>query len=75
LATSRRLKSLQRDLLRCAAQGHPAKVEQLSGAEGEVEVRLEFEAVRGKRSTRLRGAEFELLRALPGVREALGPMP
>jgi hypothetical protein len=75
LATSRRLKSLQRDILRCAEQGQPAKVAHLTHADGEVEVQLEFRAVRGKRSARLRGAEFELLRALPGVREALGSEP
>jgi hypothetical protein len=72
LATSRRLKSLQRDILACARQGQPATVEHRLDAAGEVEIQLQFAAILGKRSSRLRGAEFELLRALPGVVEALG---
>jgi hypothetical protein len=36
-----------------------------------VEVELRFGAIKGKRISRLLGAEFELLCALPGVSEAL----
>lgn len=72
LKTSRRLKSLQRDILACVKEGQRPVVERRVDAEGEVEIELRFEAIQGKRSSRLHGAEFELLCALPGVGEALG---
>lgn len=75
LATSRRLKSLQRDILACAKEGQRPTVERRTDDAGELEIQLRFDAIQGKRSSRLRGAEFELLRALPGVVEALGIEP
>lgn len=71
LKTSRRLKSLQRDILACVQEGERPTVERRVDAEGEVEVELRFGAIKGKRISRLLGAEFELLCALPGVAEAL----
>ncbi len=73
MKTSRRLKSLQRDILACSAQGSPAQVAQVPDATGGFRVELHFAQVKGRRVSVLRDAEFELLRRMPGVEAALAP--
>jgi len=73
LRTSRRLRSLARDILTCHAEGgrvgcSPASAEDA----GEVKVQLTLEQLSGKRTSLLSRDELELLRVLPGVASALG---
>ncbi len=71
LQISRRLKSLQRDILACAREGRAARLRQLQDEEGELRVELKLERIGGFRVSLLHAAEFELLQDLPGVRSAL----
>ena len=75
LRTSRRLRSLARDILTCHAEG--GRVGCTPGgldAVGEVKVQLTLERLSGRRTSLLSRDEYELLRALPGVAPALsGP--
>ena len=71
LKTSRRLQSLQRDIVASASEGRRPRVRRSEGPDGKIEVELLFEAVKGRRISRLQDAEYELLLALPGVSEAL----
>ena len=71
LRMSRRLKSLQRDILASAGEGLRTRVSTAATAEGEARVEVSFERVRGRRVALLEAQEFELLLALPGMREAL----
>jgi hypothetical protein len=73
LRTSRRLRSLARDILTCHAEGgrvgcSPASAEDA----GEVKVQLTLERLSGKRTSLLSRDELELLRVLPGVASVLG---
>src|SRR3954468_324272 len=71
IKTSRRLKSLQRDILTCLEHGQPAKVVRLEDEEGGQRIELRFVQVKGKRVSVLKDAEFELLKRMPGVESAL----
>jgi len=72
LKLSRRLRSLQKDLLACRTEGGAPRVSRSEGPGGERRIELHLERVQGRRVSLLLDAEFELLRELPGVREALG---
>lgn len=71
LKVSRRLKSLQKDILSCQQEGQRARFFRHVNAEGENRIELHFERVQGRRVSHLKDAEFELLAQLPGVRDAL----
>ncbi|XXF80327.1 hypothetical protein P2318_11395 [Myxococcaceae bacterium GXIMD 01537] len=71
LKVSRRLKSLQRDILACLKEGQRARFFRHVDDAGEYRVELQFERVQGRRVSHLKDAEFELLAQLPGVRDAL----
>jgi hypothetical protein len=78
LRISRRLKSLQKDILQCHGEGGEvrfARQEAVEGKEGEHRIELTLQRLRGRRVSMLAGAEFELLRELPGVSEALREEP
>jgi hypothetical protein len=71
LKVSRRLKSLQRDILACYQEGRRARFFRHVGPGGENRIELLMERIQGRRVSHLQDAEFELLAQLPGVREAL----
>lgn len=71
LKASRRLRSLQADILACRAEGHPAKFLRVQLEEGEHRVELLMERIGGRRTSILEADEFALLVGLPGVREAI----
>lgn len=71
LRTSRRLRSLQRDILRCGEEGGEARFVRRPDPEGVLVIELRLERVKGRRVSVLADAEFDLLLALPGVRERL----
>ncbi|HVE82399.1 MAG TPA: hypothetical protein VND93_06115 [Myxococcales bacterium] len=76
LRISRRLKSLQKDILLCRGEGGQVRFTrqddpERGNGEGEHRIELTLQRLRGRRVAMLAGAEFELLRELPGVREAL----
>ena len=72
LKLSRRLRSLQKDILACRSEGGIPRVSRSAGPGGERRIELHMERIQGRRVSHLLDAEFELLRELPGVREALG---
>lgn len=71
LRTSRRLQSLREDLLTCLRDGGQARCAPAEDAQGALRVELTLLRLKGKRTTMLPQAEWELLTELPGVREAL----
>ena len=71
LKVSRRLKSLQRDIMACHKEGSRARFFRQLGPEGQLRIELQMERIQGRRVSLLQDAEFELLAQLPGVREAL----
>jgi hypothetical protein len=71
LRTSRRLRNLRDDLLTCLQQGGRARCAPIEDAEGALRIELTLVRLKGKRTTMLPQAEWELLTELPGVREAL----
>lgn len=78
LRTSRRLRSLQKDILQCHGEGGQvcfARQEGAMGQEGEHRIELTLQRLRGRRVSVLEAAEFELLLELPGIREALREVP
>ena|SRR5215470_16223508 len=70
LRISRRLRSLQRDILACAGESRGAWLRPLE-QEGGRRVELKLERARGFRISLLDELEFKLLQELPGVRVAL----
>ena len=72
LKLSRRLRSLQQDILSCQAEGGRPHVSRVQSEAGERRIELHMERILGRRVSHLQDAEFELLCELPGVREALG---
>lgn len=68
---SRRLKALQLDIEKCVKAGGDSKVVATRDAQGVVKVEISLVQLRSKRLTTLDEVEFELLRNLPGVRDAL----
>jgi len=80
LRISRRLKSLQKDILQCHGEGGDARFARqegppAGGQEGEHRIELTLQRVRGRRVSMLAADEFELLRELPGVADALREEP
>ena len=71
LKVFRRLRSLQKDILACQAEGRRARISRHATPEGEYRIELLMERLSGRRVSMLQAAEFELLAALPGVRDAL----
>jgi hypothetical protein len=71
LKVSRRLKSLQRDIMACRKEGSAARFFRQVGPDGETRIELQMERIQGRRVSLLQDAEFELLAQLPGVRESL----
>jgi hypothetical protein len=70
LKVSRMLTALQKDVERARGQGQPVQVTRIDTGE-DVRIELKVPTLKGARTTRLEPAEFELLCALPGMREAL----
>jgi hypothetical protein len=82
LRISRRLRSLQKDILQCHGEGGVVRFARQvepsapaggggGGQDGEHRIELTLQRVRGRRVSMLAADEFELLRELPGVGEAL----
>jgi len=71
LKVFRRLRSLQRDILACQAEGRRARIFRRVNPAGDHRIELTLERVAGRRVSVLQAAELELLSALPGVRDAL----
>lgn len=71
LKLSRRLRSLQKDILACTGEGGRARVVRHGTDDGGFRVELALERVKGKRVSMLEDEEYELLAALPGVKDAL----
>lgn len=71
LKTSRRLKSLQNDLIACAREGKKASVRRMVGDRDVGRVELRIQRAGGSRVALLHESEFELLRELPGLAEIL----
>ena len=71
LKASKRLKSIQKDILRCADEGGAARFVRRPDPEGHYRVELHLDRVKGRRVSVLADAEFELLQELPGVRDTL----
>jgi len=80
LRISRRLRSLQKDILQCQGEGGEARFARQEapssgGKEGEHRIELTLQRLRGRRVSMLAAEEFELLRELPGVAAALREEP
>ncbi|MCI0571656.1 MAG: hypothetical protein L0Y66_12965 [Myxococcaceae bacterium] len=73
LRTSRRLRSLQRDILACHREAGTAHVAHTLDDGGQMRIELSLTRLRGRRVTHLSLAEWELLLELAGVRDALAP--
>lgn len=71
LRASRKLRSLQRDILACHQEGRTPQLLRRVEAGGRHRIELVLERIRGRRVSVLEDAELELLREMPGVREAL----
>lgn len=71
LKVFRRLRSLQKDILACQAEGRRARIFRHVNPEGEHRIELLMERMAGRRVSMLQAAEYELLANLPGVRDAL----
>jgi hypothetical protein len=71
LKTSRRLKSLQRDIVACHREGGQVGYSRKAEDDGTFRVELALHRIRGRRTAMLEAAEFELLIELAGVSEAL----
>ena len=72
LRMAKRLKSLHRDILASLKHGTKARYRSASASllkDPSIEVR--FERLRARRTTLLSQAEFELLRELPGIDQAI----
>jgi len=68
LRLSKRLRALQHDIAACRREGGRPRITR-STSDGVVKVEIALEHLKSKRLTTLDEAEFELLRALPGMRE------
>lgn len=71
MKVSRRLKSLQRDIMACLKEGSRARFSRQVGPDGQTRIELQMLRIQGRRVSLLQDAEFELLAQLPGVTEAL----
>lgn len=70
---SRRLRALALDIAKCRQAGGASRVVATKDGEGVVKIEIHLEHLRSTRLTTLEQTEFELLRQLPGVSEALPP--
>jgi hypothetical protein len=70
LQTSRRLRSLQRDILACVGEGRGGISIHPVGAEGQRQIELALVGLKGRRVSVLEEDEFNLLRELPGMEAA-----
>ncbi|HYV46357.1 MAG TPA: hypothetical protein VFA20_15920 [Myxococcaceae bacterium] len=80
LRISRRLRSLQKDILQCHGEGGEVRFARqepplAGGKEGEHRIELTLQRLRGRRVSMLAADEFELLRELPGIAGALREEP
>ncbi len=73
LKVARRLRGLQRDILRCAEDGGGTQMSRDAQEHGEPRIEIRLALGRGTRTSYLSPDEFELLLRLPGVSLALGP--
>lgn len=73
LKISRRLKSLQRDVLASRAAGNPPRVTEHAGKDRDAEISIEISLAtqRGRRTCRLTPEEFALLLLLPEMNGVL----
>ena len=71
LKVFRRLRSLRNDILACQAEGRRARISRQLSPAGDYRIELLMDRLSGRRVSMLQAAEFELLAALPGVRDAL----
>jgi len=71
LRTSRRLRSLQQDILACHEEGQPARFVRHQLEDGQHRIEILLDRVSGRRMSFVSEAEFELLLELPGVRTVL----
>lgn len=71
LRISKRLKALQADIAKCAAEGNPTAARAKKAPDGGIKIELELKRLHARRVTQLEAAEFELLCALPGVADAV----
>jgi hypothetical protein len=71
LRVSRRLLSLQKDILACQSEGRRARIFRRVNPQGEHRIELLMERLSGRRVSMLHAAEFELLTKMPGMRDAL----
>jgi hypothetical protein len=71
LKTSRRLRSLQRDILACQREGRVARVVRVEDSRGQRRLELSLDRIKGRRTAVLEQDEYELLADLPGVRDSL----
>lgn len=71
LKTSRRLKSLESDLIACVREGKKASLRRTGEDRQMRRVELRIERTRGLRVALLHEAEFELLCEIPGLTEIL----
>jgi hypothetical protein len=72
LRVSKRLKTLQREIEACSRAGGDSGVRAAPSADGRVRVELRHAPAKGLHVATLEHWEYELLRSLPGVRDALG---
>jgi hypothetical protein len=71
LRISRRLRSLERDIVEAAQHGEPVRIERQEQGGQLVRVRIEFVRLKARRTSFLSPAEYDLLLAAPAVRSAL----
>ena len=71
LQITKRLRSLQRDIAKCAQASGESRVAISRNEGGTVQIELKREQLRSTRLTTLDQGEFELLGLLPGMRHAL----
>ncbi len=71
LRISKRLKALQADIAKSKAEGGQPIARARRDAKGAVRMEIELKRLHARRVTQLDQAEFDLLCALPGVREAV----
>ncbi|MGQ0508839.1 MAG: hypothetical protein ACT4TC_26355 [Myxococcaceae bacterium] len=75
LRLSRRLLSLHKDIQLCLREGKRAFVIRRADGEEHLRMELRFERIHGHRVTFIPVDEYELLLALPGVRQGLTELP
>jgi len=65
-----RIRSLERDIAACLAEGGSPQAVSAKGAGGEVQVEVRLDRIKTAHRAKLDRAEFELLCRLPGARQA-----